>query len=53
MLMAQGGECVLPAGGETDGIALSMQPLGNCLSQFAFVFYQQNVQKPVDLEDPA
>ena len=48
MLLAQGRERVLPAGGETDGIALSLQPLGDCLGQFAFVFYQQNVQKPAD-----
>jgi hypothetical protein len=30
-----------------------MQPLGNCVGQFSFVFYQQNVQKGADLEDPA
>ena len=54
MLLAQGRERVLPAGGETDGIALAMQSLGDCLGQFAFVFYQQDVQKPADpLEDPA
>ena len=44
---------MFPAGRETDSIALFMQPLGNRLSQFSFVFYQQNVQKPADLEEPA
>ena len=44
MVMAHGGECVLPAGGEIDRIALPVEPLGNCLSQLAFVFNQQNVE---------
>ncbi len=51
--MAQGRECVLAAGGKTDGIALTMQPFRDCLGQFPFVFYQQDVQKTPDLEDPA
>jgi hypothetical protein len=29
-----------------------MQPLSDGLSQFSLVFDQQNVQTPVDLEDP-
>ena len=44
---------MLTAVRETDGIALSMQSLSDCLGQFSFVFYQQYVQKRAGLEDPS
>ena len=44
---------MLAAGRETDSIALSLQSFGDCFGEFSFVFDQQNVQKPVALEDPA